>query len=252
MPVELLDDSINILANGKTFEVELPKSTIDVDGVNTEAKWHYHATKPHMHFISNVGIGTLANTTDKLCINGILNVVGNYKINNTILDLSNLFYWNSNNSNISNIKIYNLNSNIGIGTTNPQYELHVEGNIYADQGGSTSNGSTSWAITSDSRIKENIYKASYKECYEIFKKIELYRFNYKHGYVKSNDKNQLGFIAQDIQEYLPDSVNKKGFKLSDNTYIDDFMTLNIAQINYILYGAFKYLIKELEIIKNHI
>ena len=28
MPVELLDNSINILANGKTFEVELPKSTI--------------------------------------------------------------------------------------------------------------------------------------------------------------------------------------------------------------------------------
>jgi len=252
MPVELLDNSINILANGKTIEVELPKSTIDVDGVTTEAKWHYHATKPHMHFISNVGIGTIANTTDKLCINGNLNVVGNYKINNTILDISNLFYWNSNNSNISNIKIYNLNSNIGIGTANPQYELHVEGNIYADQGGSTSNGSISWAITSDSRIKENIYKASYKECYEIFKKIELYRFNYKNGYVKSNDKNQLGFIAQDIQEHLPNSVNKSGFKFSDDTYIDDFMTLNIAQINYILYGAFKYLIKELEIIKNHI
>lgn len=252
MPVELLDNSINILANGKTIEVELPKSTIDVDGVTTEAKWHHQATKPHMHFISNVGIGTIANTTDKLCINGNLNVVGNYKINNTILDISNLFYWNSNNSNISNIKIYNLNSNIGIGTANPQYELHVEGNIYADQGGSTSNGSTSWAITSDSRIKENIYKASYKECYEIFKKIELYRFNYKNGYVKSNDKNQLGFIAQDIQEHLPNSVNKSGFKFSDDTYIDDFMTLNIAQINYILYGAFKYLIKELEIIKNNI
>ena len=47
-------------------------------------------------------------------------------------------------------------------------------------------------------------------------------------------------------------MNKEGFKFSDDTYIDDFMTLNIAQINYILYGAFKYLIKELEIIKNHI
>jgi hypothetical protein len=206
------------------------------------AQWTYYSTNPNTHHYGNVGIGTVASATQKLLVNGDMNVTGNYKQNdNTICN------WYTNGTDV-----YRTSGNVGIGNTAPQYSLHVHGGIYAGQGGTTGNGSTTWTVTSDSRMKDNIFKVSYKECYEIFKKIELYRYNFKPGYVNSNDRNQLGFIAQEVQQQLPRSVEPRSIRLTSGVYIHDILTLNVTQINYILYGTFKYLIAELDIIKKHL
>jgi hypothetical protein len=206
------------------------------------AQWTYHSTNPNTHHYGNVGIGTVASATQKLLVNGDMNVTGNYKQNdNTIGN------WYTNGKDV-----YRTFGNVGIGNTVPQYSLHVQGVIYTGQGGTTGDGTTTWTVTSDSRMKDNIFKASYKECYEIFKKIELYRYNFKPGYVNSNDRNQLGFIAQEVQQQLPRSVEPRSIRLTSGVYIHDILTLNVTQINYILYGTFKYLIAELDIIKKHL
>ena len=206
------------------------------------AQWTYHSANPNTHHYGNVGIGTTASATQKLLVNGDMNVTGNYKQNdNTIGN------WYK-----AGTSIYRASGNVGIGNTAPQYSLHVHGGVYAGQGGTTGNGTTVWTSTSDSRMKDNIFKASYKECYDIFKKIELYRYNFKPGHVNSNDRNQLGFIAQEVQQQIPNSVEPRSIRLSSGVYIHDILTLNVTQINYILYGTFKYLIAELDIIKKHL
>ena len=206
------------------------------------AQWTYHSANPNTHHYGNVGIGTVASATQKLLVNGDMNVKGNYKQNdNTIGN------WYK-----AGTSIYRASGNVGIGNTAPQYSLHVHGGVYAGQGGTTGNGTTVWTSTSDSRMKDNIFKASYKECYDIFKKIELYRYNFKPGHVNSNDRNQLGFIAQEVQQQIPNSVEPRSIRLSSGVYIHDILTLNVTQINYILYGTFKYLIAELDIIKKHL
>ena len=206
------------------------------------AQWTYHSANPNTHHYGNVGIGTVASATQKLLVNGDMNVTGNYKQNdNTIGN------WYK-----GGTSIYRASGNVGIGNTDPRYSLHVHGGVYAGEGGTTGDGTTVWTSTSDSRMKDNIFKASYKECYDIFKKIELYRYNFKPGHVNSNDRNQLGFIAQEVQQQIPNSVEPRSIRLSSGVYIHDILTLNVTQINYILYGTFKYLIAELDIIKKHL
>jgi hypothetical protein len=206
------------------------------------AQWTYHSANPNTHHYGNVGIGTTASATQKLLVNGDMNVTGNYKQNdNTIGN------WYK-----AGTSIYRASGNVGIGNTDPRYSLHVHGGVYAGEGGTTGDGTTVWTSTSDSRMKDNIFKASYKECYDIFKKIELYRYNFKPGHVNSNDRNQLGFIAQEVQQQIPNSVEPRSIRLSSGVYIHDILTLNVTQINYILYGTFKYLIAELDIIKKHL
>jgi len=103
-----------------------------------------------------------------------------------------------------------------------------------------------WSITSDRRIKENIVKASYEKCLENVNKIELYNFNFKDNCVNTNDKHQLGFIAQEVREVYPKAVEVNKMILNTNETIDDILTLNTTQIDYTLYGAVKNLIEKID------
>ena len=145
--------------------------------------------------------------------------------------------------------------NVGIGTKNPEYQLDVLGNIYSSTGGFTQSGLTTWTVLSDRRIKENVVKASYEKCLENVKNIELYNFNFKENYVSTNDRHQLGFIAQEVQEVYPKAVEVGKMSINagnagnagdTNDIIENILTLNTTQIDYTLYGAVKNLIEKVE------
>jgi hypothetical protein len=144
--------------------------------------------------------------------------------------------------NHANTNVYHL-GNVGIGTKNPQYSLHVNGNIFTTEGAYITSSQTSWTTLSDRRIKTNIVKASYEKCLENVKNIELYRFNFKNDIVNTNDRNQLGFIAQEIQNVYPKAVEANKIY---NSEIEGLLTLDTTQIDYSLYGAVKYLIEKVE------
>ncbi len=150
--------------------------------------------------------------------------------------------------NTSNTNVYHMGS-VGIGTTIPEYSLDVRGTIYSSLGGYTSSALTKWSVLSDRRIKENIVKASYDKCLENVKNIELYNFNFKDNCVNTNDRHQLGFIAQEVQQVYPKAVEVSKMILNLEEKIDDLLTLNITQIDYTLYGAVKSLIEKMENIK---
>ena len=168
-----------------------------------------------------------------------------YNLLNPILDpIGAQWTYSSNNTNV-----YHMGS-VGIGTTSPEYQLDVRGAIYSSVGGYTQTGLTTWSITSDRRIKENITRASYDICLENVKNIELYNFNFKNNCVNTNDKHQLGFIAQEVQQVYPKAVEVGKMILNTNEAISDILTLNTTQIDYTLYGAVKNLIEKIEDIDN--
>jgi hypothetical protein len=112
----------------------------------------------------------------------------------------------------------------------------------------TGSGQTTWTTVSDRRIKENIVKASYEKCLDNVKNIELYRFNFKNDVVNTNDMNQLGFIAQEVQNVYPKAVEVN--MIQDKTgEIPDLLSLNTTQIKYTLYGAVKHLLEKIEILE---
>ena len=102
---------------------------------------------------------------------------------------------------------------------------------------------------SDRRIKEKIVKPSYDKCLENVKNIELYNFNFKDNCVNTNERRQLGFIAQEVQQVYPKAVEVGRMLLNTNETINDVLTLNTTQIDYTLYGAVKYLIEKVEMLE---
>ena len=153
--------------------------------------------------------------------------------------------------NSSNANVYHMGS-VGIGTTNPNYNLDVSGTIFTSTGGYTQTGLTTWTVMSDRRIKDNIVEASYDKCLENVKNVDLYSFNFKDNCVNTNDKNQLGFIAQEVQQVYPKAVEVGRMILNTNETINDVLTLNTTQIDYTLYGAVKELINKVEILETKI
>ena len=98
---------------------------------------------------------------------------------------------------------------------------------------------STWTITSDQRIKDNIITADIDRCYDIVKNLDLKRYTWKDEYITSDitkDRNKLGWIAQDVEAVFPkavDTISMYG--------IPDCKTLNTDQIYAVMYGTIKKL-----------
>jgi hypothetical protein len=116
-----------------------------------------------------------------------------------------------------------LGGNIGIGTTIPAYTLHVVG----DAGLSTG---TAWTNASDIRLKD--VHGDYEYGLNEVLKLHTVRFNYKKSNPLGlpNDKPMIGFIAQEVQEVIPEAVHK-----NKNGYLE----LNVDPIHWAVVNALK-------------
>lgn len=122
---------------------------------------------------------------------------------------------------------------LGIGltpTTSYQLDLSTDGARKA--------ATSTWTTGSDERIKQNIVSANLARCAEIVDALDLKYFKWKDD-VSSQDKHSLGWIAQEVQEFFPKSVDA-----SPAHGIDDFHNLNSDQLIKVLYGAIKHTINE--------
>ncbi len=88
-----------------------------------------------------------------------------------------------------------IEGNVGIGTTDPGvYKLNINGTGYL--------GAAAWVYSSDLRLKENItYLTNASSSLDKILQLKPARFDYITG-----DKNNLGFIAQDVQQVIPEAV----------------------------------------------
>lgn len=132
-------------------------------------------------------------------------------------------------ANVSEIARFSGTGNLGIGVTNPVFKIHLN----TDSAGKPS--TSTWTVTSDQRLKDNIIDANLDRCYDIVKQIPLRRFTWNSIMTSEYDiadKNKLGWIAQEVEKVFPKAVIYKdmmGFK--------DCRTLDSDQLYAVVYGS---------------
>jgi hypothetical protein len=134
------------------------------------------------------------------------------------------FYYNAASPVLNSTGMFiNRSGNIGIGTTSPEYKLHVAGNIYS---------SGELISFSDKTLKKDIFTIT-----DALEKVKNLRGVY-YTNTETNDKG-VGLIAQEVQEILPEVV-KSGEKLG----------VAYGNIVGVLIEAVKELTHRLEVIEN--
>jgi hypothetical protein len=113
------------------------------------------------------------------------------------------------------------------------------------------------AYWSDRRLKENLRPIG-KEASDILSKLTAYRFNWndrvdEFGVSIKAGKEEIGLIAQEVQEILPDAVeiNKAANKVNaDGTQVEtDYLTINWNKITPLLVQALNDTTRELNDLK---
>lgn len=146
--------------------------------------------------------------------------------------------WNADSSINRTSMVILENGNVGIGLTNPDYSLTLNSDSAAKP------SSTLWTISSDERIKTNITQANLDICYNNVKNIPLKRYTWKdsvYTHEEVPDRSKLGWIAQDVEQYIPKAVEQK-----DMHGYSDCRSLNADQIIASLYGAVQKLIEKVD------
>lgn len=108
---------------------------------------------------------------------------------------------------------------VGIGIMTPSELLEVSGNAYIN---GTVSG-TSFNTISDSRIKTNINNANISNCIDIVNNIPLRNYNY----IDTNKRGTStvhGYIAQEVNTYLPECITIKQDYLPD-IYMNGYVSM---------------------------
>ena len=131
---------------------------------------------------------------------------------------------------------------VGIGTNAPTAKLSVNG--------SANNSTGSWGVFSDARIKS--IKGDFTDGLNIIKQINPVKFNYSDNAPFKAEGEQIGIIAQELEQIAPYMVSQKEYK-----DIKDLREVNNQAYVFLLINAVKELSEqntqlkaELELIKN--
>ena len=147
-------------------------------------------------------IGMFADASDTVVsIGGGLGGTGDF---NSATELQFHTAANTTTTNTTAALVIDSSQNVGIGAASPSYTLDVAGNI-----------GYSGTITdySDKRLKENIEDADLDLCYSTVKNLNLKRYKFIDGILEEKqDRNQLGWIAQEVEEVMPKSIFKHEYK----------------------------------------
>jgi hypothetical protein len=103
--------------------------------------------------------------------------------------------------------------NVGIGTTNPSYLLHVDGSAGKPGGGS-------WSDSSDARLKENIHPIDGREALALFNQLQGVTFEWVNPEQHSTG-TRAGLLAQEVEKVFPDWVEEIEVQGNDQTLIPE-------------------------------
>ena len=132
------------------------------------------------------------------------------------------------NSNVMNIDQGTGYLGMG-GILTPTYQLHLSSDSAAKPSTST------WTVSSDERLKNNIQNADLDMCYNNIKNLRLVKYTWKdevYSVDQVTDRSKLGWIAQEVEQIYPKAVEK----VNMHGY-EDCRTLNTDQIIASMYGC---------------
>ncbi len=112
---------------------------------------------------------------------------------------------------------------VGIGYTDPTYQLQLAGSAYK------SDGSASWAYSSDARLKDII--GEYRRGLEDILALRAVNYVYKPDNPRQlpSDEEHIGFVAQEVEPFFPEAIHER-----EDGYLDfDIHPINVAMINAI-------------------
>jgi alpha-tubulin suppressor-like RCC1 family protein len=127
----------------------------------------------------------------------------------------------------------NMNA-LALSVVNPSPSLQLD--LSTDNARKLS--SSTWFTGSDERIKSDIQTANLARCSEIIDSLDLKYFEWTPD-IQTNDRHSLGWIAQDVAKFFPNSV-----KTAPAHGIEDFQNLNSDQLIKVMYGSLKNMIQK--------
>ena len=201
-----------------------PAYTLDVSGTGRFTS--------NLAVIGNVGIGTtspnaplqLSNTVAnrKLVLYdgqnndhqyyglGINDVSLRYQVD--LATASHDFYAGTSSSTSRHLLRIRGDGNIGIGTTSPSGMLHLNNAaLFTSTGNLTCTGDViSFGSLSDRRLKKNIETIETAKALDIVSKLRAVSFDWKEDIFNEEKRNtsDLGFIAQEVEELIPEAVSE--------------------------------------------
>ena len=134
--------------------------------------------------------------------------------------------------------------NVGLGTSTPGYQLTLSKDSAAKP------STTTWTVSSDQRLKENIELADLDICYDSIKNLPLKRYKYKDFIIEKaaiRDKTKLGWIAQDVEKVFP-----KATSVTNCYDIEDCKGLDADQLYAAMYGSIQKLMQKVETLENKV
>lgn len=138
--------------------------------------------------------------------------------------------------------VVQVDGNVAIGLQTTSYQLQLSSDSAAKPTSST------WTVSSDMRVKQNIRDANVSDCYAIMKSLPLKEFEWNPVYFPTQPSARtLGFLAQDVAQVLPNSVQRKpGHGLPDFHYLD------VDQIHKVMYGTIRKLMDDVDDLKKRL
>jgi len=138
-----------------------------------------------------------------------------------------------------------VESGVGIGTTNPSYQLELS----QDSAGKPT--SNTWAVVSDRRLKKDIIP--FTDGLDVITKINpvRYRLNGKAGTPK--DTEGISVIAQDIKDIAPYTVSTYKAKLeTEDEEETELYNFDSSPLTFVMINAIKQLKQENEKLRKRI
>ena len=183
---------------------------------------------PFLSFrVSDVSKGVIYANINEMLVYAQANIPMIFGTNDTermrITSDGNLLLNSTNNTTGSKLYINSSESNYGI-----VYQTGITNNFYVYGSGSGYLRAAAWSYGSDRRMKENISDVA--NGLELVSKLKPKHFDYIDGV-----KNNLGFIAQDVQELIPQAVSisdeKTGMLALKTDFIIPYLVKSIQELS---------------------
>lgn len=120
--------------------------------------------------------------------------------------------------------------NVGIGTSEPDFKLHVNGSAGKPGGGS-------WSVASDKRLKKDV--KPFTDGLKVLQQINPVTFRYNGEGGIDMDNEFVGIIAQDMKRIAPYMVSSMEYVDTTNQKSTDYLSFDPNALWYVTINAVK-------------